>query len=180
MNSSIATSTPKSRNSSIDSLFSSFYDKNKNDSYYEQCFETIHKLGEGSFGEVFKVRCKSDGRFYAIKKTKQIFRSENHRRERLEEVKRYEQFSGNEHCVTLYKAWEQDDLLFMQIELCWGSVEDYVEKIKQVDESFVWDFLLDMLLVSELLNHTLCTSDNRLFRLSRVSMTRISCIWTSN
>lgn len=149
MNSSIATSTPKSRNSSIDSLFSSFYDKNKNDSYFEQCFETIHKLGEGSFGEVFKVRCKSDGRFYAVKKTKQIFRSESHRRERLEEVKRYEQFSSNEHCVTLYKAWEQDDLLFMQIELCWGSVEDYVEKIKQVDESFVWDFLLDMLLVSK-------------------------------
>lgn len=149
-NSSIATSTPKSRHSSLDSLSSSFYDQKKSDSYFEQCFETVRKLGEGSFGEVFKVRCRDDGKFYAIKKTKQIFRSETHRRERLEEVKRYEQFSSNEHCVTLYKAWEQDDLLFMQIELCWGSVEDYVEKIKRVPESFVWSFLLDMLLVSRL------------------------------
>lgn len=148
ISSSIATSTPKSSSSSLDSLMSSFYDHNKSDSYFEQCFETIRKLGEGSFGEVFKVRSRDDGNFYAIKKTKQIFRSESHRRERLEEVKRYEQFSTNEHCVTLYKAWEQNDLLFMQIELCWGSVEDYVEKIKHVPESFVWSFLLDMLLVS--------------------------------
>lgn len=63
-------------------------------------------------------------------------------------MKRYEQFSSNEHCVTFHKAWEQNDLLFVQIELCWGSVEDYVEKIKQVPETFVWSFLLDMLLVS--------------------------------
>jgi membrane-associated tyrosine- and threonine-specific cdc2-inhibitory kinase len=48
----------------------------------------------------------------------------------------------------MYKAWEQDDLLFMQIELCMGSVEDYVEKIQKVPEEFVWSFLLDMLLVS--------------------------------
>lgn len=143
--SSIATSTPRS--TSIAALSSSFYDSTKNDSYYEQCFETIRKLGEGSFGEVFKVRCRDDGKFYAIKKMKQIFRSENHRRERLEEVKRYEQFSNNLNCVKLFKAWEQDDLLFMQIELCWGSVEDYVDKIKQVPETFVWSFLFDMLLV---------------------------------
>jgi membrane-associated tyrosine- and threonine-specific cdc2-inhibitory kinase len=152
MNFTRATSTPKSRNDSLDSLSSTFYDKNKNESYFEQCFETICKLGEGSFGEVFKVRCRDDGKFYAIKKTKQIFRSESHRRERLEEVKRYEQFSDNEHCVTLYKAWEQDDLLFMQIELCRGSVEDYVEEIKHVPESFVWSFLLDMLLALQSLH----------------------------
>lgn len=144
--SSIATSTPRCENLSRD-LYSSFYDKNKSDSYYEQCFETIGKIGEGSFGEVYKVRSRDDGKFYAIKKMKQNFRSESHRRERLEEVKRYEQFSSNENCVTLHKAWEQDDLLFMQIELCSGSVEDYVEAVKQVPESFVWSFLLDMLLV---------------------------------
>lgn len=152
MNSSVATSTPKSHNNSSldshkDSLFSSFYDRKKNDSYFEQCYETFCKLGEGSFCEVFKVRCKDDGKFYAIKKTKQTHRSESHRRERLEEVKRYEQFSSNEHCVKYYKAWEQDDHLFMQIELCIGSVEGYIEEIMQVPETFVWSFLLDMLLV---------------------------------
>ncbi|CRK92485.1 CLUMA_CG006049, isoform A [Clunio marinus] len=144
------TSTPRTRNSSTNSLSqsltSSFYDRTKNDSYFEQCFESLHKLGEGSFGEVFKVRSRDDGKLYAIKKTKHIYRSENHRRERLEEVKRCEQFSSNENCVKFYNAWEQDDLLYMQIELCRGSVEDYVEEIKNIPESFVWSFLLDMLL----------------------------------
>ena len=33
-------------------------------------FEVISKLGEGSFGEAFKVRSRLDGNIYAIKKAK--------------------------------------------------------------------------------------------------------------
>lgn len=150
--SSSVSSTPKSRNSTGPAdLSNSFYDKTKNESYFEQCFDQIVRIGEGSFGEVFRVRSKEDGKFYAIKKMRFTHRGENYRRERLEEVRRYEEFSGNENCVTLYKAWEQDDLLFMQIELCQGSVQDYVEKVKHVPESFIWSFLLDLLLVSILM-----------------------------
>lgn len=140
-------STPKSKSSSFD-LSSSFYDKNKNETYFEQCYEVIGKVGEGSFGEVFKVRSKEDGKFYAVKKTRFHHKGESYRRERMQEVRRYEEFSSNENCVTLYKAWEQDDVLFMQIELCRQSVEDYVEEIHEVPEEFIWSFLLDMLLVS--------------------------------
>lgn len=108
----------------------------------------IRKLGEGSFGEVFKVRSKEDGKFYAVKKLRFHYKSESYRKEKMQEVRRYEEFSNNENCVTLYRAWEQDDVLFMQIELCRGSVEDYVEKVNAVSEEFIWSFLLDMLLVS--------------------------------
>lgn len=146
--SSSNSSTPQSKNSTAVDLSNSFYDKNKNESYFEQCFDQIKRIGEGSFAEVFKVRSKEDGKFYAIKKMRFIHRGENYRRERLEEVRRYEEFSDNENCMTLYKAWEQDDLLYMQVELCQGSVQDYVEKVKKVPESFIWSFLLDMLLVS--------------------------------
>jgi membrane-associated tyrosine/threonine-specific cdc2-inhibitory kinase len=138
-------SSPQSKNNSID-LSSSFYDRNKNESYFEQCFETIQKLGEGSFGEVFKVRCKQDGKYYAVKKMRYFHHGVHYKRERMEEVRRYEEFSDNANCVTLYKAWEQADVLFMQLELCRGSVEDYVEKVKCVSESFIWSFFLDMLL----------------------------------
>ena len=31
-------------------------------------FESVAKLGEGSFAEVFKMRRKADGQFYAVKK----------------------------------------------------------------------------------------------------------------
>jgi membrane-associated tyrosine- and threonine-specific cdc2-inhibitory kinase len=109
-------------------------------------------LGEGSFGEVYKVRCKEDGKLYAVKKTRFHYKSEAYRRERMQEVRRYEEFSSNENCVTLYKAWEQDDILFMQIELCRGSVQDFVEEIHEVSEPFVWSFLLDMLLALKALH----------------------------
>lgn len=110
----------------------------------------MEKLGEGSFGEVFKVRSRDDGHYYAIKKSKQFFRGEQYRSCRLEEVRRYEQFSNHEHCVTLYKAWEEDDRLFMQMELCQSSMEDFAcehaSKNKLVPESDVWSFLVDLLL----------------------------------
>jgi serine/threonine protein kinase len=33
-------------------------------------FEIVSKIGEGSFGEAFKVFSKTDGCYYAIKKAK--------------------------------------------------------------------------------------------------------------
>lgn len=34
-------------------------------------FELLGKIGEGSFGEAFKVRSRLDGRIYAVKKAKE-------------------------------------------------------------------------------------------------------------
>ncbi|XP_053695100.1 membrane-associated tyrosine- and threonine-specific cdc2-inhibitory kinase [Sabethes cyaneus] len=128
------------------SELSSLYQHNKRESYYEQCFEQITKVGEGSFGEVFKVKSKQDGCFYAIKKSKEFFRGENYRQERLEEVRRYEQFSEHENCVRLCQAWEQDDRLYMQMELCKGNLEDYVREQRFIPEDKIWSILLDLLL----------------------------------
>ena len=36
-------------------------------------FEVIGKMGEGSFGEAFKVRSRLDGQLYAIKKSKEKY-----------------------------------------------------------------------------------------------------------
>ncbi|XP_055911981.1 membrane-associated tyrosine- and threonine-specific cdc2-inhibitory kinase [Eupeodes corollae] len=129
-----------------DSLQSSVYNRSSEESYFEQCFQKISKIGEGSFGEVFKVRSKEDGLLYAVKKSKQFFRSENYRQERLEEVKRYEQFSDNDNCVRLYEAWEQDDRLYMQMELCQESLDHYLGVRKRIPEEKIWSILLDLLL----------------------------------
>lgn len=126
---------------------SSLYQRNKRESYYEQCFEQITKVGEGSFGEVFKVKSKVDGCLYAVKKSKEFFRGENYRQERLEEVRRYEQFSEHENCIKLYQAWEQEDRLYMQMELCKGSLEDYALEQRFIPENKIWSILLDLLLV---------------------------------
>lgn len=134
------------RNDVLTAQLSPIYRKELPESYFQQCFEIVSKIGEGSFGEVFKVRSKEDGQLYAVKKSKEYFRSKEYRRERLEEVKRYEEFSEHEHCVTMYKAWEQDYQLYMQMELCHGSLEGYVMENRKIAEPQIWSFLLDLLL----------------------------------
>ncbi|TMW52552.1 hypothetical protein DOY81_002377 [Sarcophaga bullata] len=129
-----------------ENLLSSTYDCSSNETYFEQCFSRLAKIGEGSFGEVFKVRSKEDGLLYAIKMSKEIFRSELYRQERLEEVRRYEQFSGHANCLRFYRAWEQNDRLYMQMELCRESLERYLERKRTIPEEKIWSILLDLLL----------------------------------
>ncbi|KAH8255892.1 hypothetical protein KR026_001289 [Drosophila bipectinata] len=114
-------------------------------SHFEQCFERLAKLGEGSFGEVFQVRDRSDGRLYAVKISKQLFRGEQYRAERLEEVRRYEEFSGHENCIRFIRAWEQYDRLYMQMELCRESLEQYLLRCRRVPEERIWQILLELL-----------------------------------
>ncbi|KAH8351439.1 membrane-associated tyrosine- and threonine-specific cdc2-inhibitory kinase [Drosophila kikkawai] len=114
-------------------------------SHFEQCFQRLAKLGEGSFGEVFQVRDRSDGRLYAVKISKQLFRGEQYRAERLEEVRRYEEFSGHENCIRFIRAWEQYDRLFMQMELCRESLEQYLLRCQRIPEERIWHILLDLL-----------------------------------
>ncbi|XP_075161851.1 protein kinase, membrane associated tyrosine/threonine 1 [Haematobia irritans] len=128
------------------SLLSSTYDCSLNETYFEQCFTRLGKIGEGSFGEVFKVRSKEDGLLYAVKMSKQLFRSDLYRQERLEEVRRYEQFSGHKNCLRFYRAWEQEDRLFMQMELCRESLDSYLQRKRNISEEKIWSVLLDLLL----------------------------------
>ena len=58
---------------------SKLYRPHLDDSYFKQCFEVEAKLGEGSFGEVFRVRSKEDGKVYACKRTLFRFRGERDR-----------------------------------------------------------------------------------------------------
>uniref|UniRef100_A0A182JR74 Membrane-associated tyrosine- and threonine-specific cdc2-inhibitory kinase n=1 Tax=Anopheles christyi TaxID=43041 RepID=A0A182JR74_9DIPT len=122
------------------------YNRHKPETYYEQCFEQLTKVGEGSFGEVFKVRSRTDGRLYAVKKSKTYFRSSQCRQLCLEEVRRYEQFSDHENCVKLYQAWEQDDRLYMQMELCRENLEVYAREQQHLSDERIWSILLDLLL----------------------------------
>lgn len=144
--------TPK-RNSvtsnSSSSQLSDLYDRsNSQKSYYEQLFEKPIKIGEGSFGDVFQVQSREDRQLYAVKKIKYSHKGVNYRHEKLQEVRRLEEFSDHEHCVSLYKAWEQCDVLYLQMELCEKSLESYVSERERVREPMIWSILVDLLLVS--------------------------------
>lgn len=128
--------------------FSRIYDETLNVSYFDQCFQQIAKIGEGSFGEVYKVRSKEDGLYYAIKRSKECFRGECDREDKIAEVYKHERIPHHENIISLLNAWEQDDYVYMQMELGETSLELYAEANHDIPEQHLWNILLDMLLVS--------------------------------
>lgn len=86
---------------------SPYYNSQSHRSYFEQCFKICEKLGEGSFGEVFRVRSRDNGKMYAVKKSHQHFRGAKDRRLKLAEVERHEDLPPHPNCVQFHQAWEE-------------------------------------------------------------------------
>lgn len=99
-------------------LASPHYNSQSHKSYLEQCFRICEKLGGGSFGEVFQVCSRDDGKMYAVKKSLQHFRGEKDRRLKLAEVEKHEQLPHHPNCVQFHQAWEEKHKLYIQTELC--------------------------------------------------------------
>lgn len=99
-------------------LFSPHYKVESSKSYLEQCFDVCEKLGEGSFGEVYRVRSRDDGKMYAVKKSRQPFRGKVDRELKFAEVEKHERLPHHPNCVRFHKAWEERHKLYIQGELC--------------------------------------------------------------
>lgn len=65
----------------------------------------------------------------------------------MNEVRRYELVPPHPNCVRLYKAWEEHDNVFMQMELCDDNLDRYTSVHHDIPESLVWNILLDLTLV---------------------------------
>lgn len=142
--------------------------KSKSDkTYFEQCFRVREKLGEGSFGEVYRVCSREDGRMYAVKKSCQPFRGEWDKRQKLREVEKQEQLPQHSNCVRFHKAWEEMHILYIQTELCRMrsafagalrlilsvhcllsiSLAEYADLHGKVSERRIWHILIDLVKV---------------------------------
>ncbi|PNF42335.1 hypothetical protein B7P43_G03678 [Cryptotermes secundus] len=131
--------------------------------YFRQKFDDVHQIGEGSFGEVFRARYKETGLYYAVKRSKERFRSDKDRRLKLEEVRKHEMIPKHDNCVEFVGAWEEDDYLYIQLELCRTSLEEYTEVNHDITQDMLWDILLDVLLaVKHLHDHNLIHLDIKL------------------
>ncbi|XP_014666779.1 PREDICTED: membrane-associated tyrosine- and threonine-specific cdc2-inhibitory kinase-like [Priapulus caudatus] len=146
--------------STSDYIRSPHYKEANKQLYFEQCFEVECKLGEGSFGQVYKVRSKEDGRYYAVKKSQQKFRGESDRLRKLDEVRKHEVLPKHENCVEFFKAWEEKQQLYIQIELCQTSLSNYSEMNHDIPETLIWNYTVDLLLaVKHLHDHDLIHMD---------------------
>lgn len=142
-------------------VMSSPHYKSKSDkTYFEQCFRVREKLGEGSFGEVYRVCSREDGRMYAVKKSCQPFRGEWDKRQKLREVEKQEQLPQHSNCVRFHKAWEEMHILYIQTELCRMSLAEYADLHGKVSERRIWHILIDLVKgLKHLHDHQLCHLD---------------------
>lgn len=132
-------------NGSEASFHSRLYNEARDELYLYQCFDVETKLGEGSFGVVYQVRSREDGRRYAVKESHARFRGLRDRAQKLEEVAKHEQLPPHPHCLRFVKAWEEDFRLYIQTELCASSLSSYAEKNHNIPESMVWNYFVDLL-----------------------------------
>ncbi|NP_001152782.1 membrane-associated tyrosine- and threonine-specific cdc2-inhibitory kinase [Sus scrofa] len=123
------------------------YDPNRPESFFQQSFHRLGRLGHGSYGEVFKVRSKEDGRLYAVKRSMSPFRGPKDRARKLAEVCGHEKVGQHPRCVRLEQAWEEGGILYLQTELCGPSLQQHCEAWgASLPEAQVWGYLRDALL----------------------------------
>eukprot|EP00761_Pharyngomonas_kirbyi_P002773 gb/GECH01002777.1/.p1 GENE.gb/GECH01002777.1/~~gb/GECH01002777.1/.p1 ORF type:complete len:594 (+),score=122.39 gb/GECH01002777.1/:1-1782(+) len=98
-------------------------------------------IGNGSFGTVFKCRKKIDDRIYAVKRNQRTIRGERDKEKILKEVKALATLVDNPHVVRYFNAWLENDILYVQTELCENGT--VYERMKT--RSFSDEELLDLL-----------------------------------
>ena len=131
-----------------------------NYNYFENNFETIKTLEEGSFGVVYLCKEKS-GEIFAVKQSKKNI---NHNKELKSLHKMMFEFNNikddpqlmclKPFIVHYNSAWiDTDNHLYVQQEYCGnGDLLDYLSKLEnanvKLDEVFYWDLIFEMICVS--------------------------------
>ncbi|XP_072402061.1 membrane-associated tyrosine- and threonine-specific cdc2-inhibitory kinase-like [Diabrotica undecimpunctata] len=115
------------------------YDASLKETYYNQIYTSSTKVGQGTFGIVYKATNKFTNTKYAIKK----FRSTTPSNIKYAEIRNNEKVGMNQNCVKFYMAWEECEEVYMKIEVCQMSLLDYAEK-NSIQELMLWDCLFDI------------------------------------
>eukprot|EP01113_Clastostelium_recurvatum_P017324 TRINITY_DN20295_c0_g1_i1.p1 TRINITY_DN20295_c0_g1~~TRINITY_DN20295_c0_g1_i1.p1 ORF type:complete len:477 (-),score=32.41 TRINITY_DN20295_c0_g1_i1:72-1502(-) len=106
-------------------------------------FEFLGKLGEGSFGQVFKVR--KDGILYAIKRSKRPIWNTIDRNRQLGELNTIKLLGSHPNIIKLHDAWEEGGHIYIQTELCEsGSIKDLLDNAVSITEESIWGYLADI------------------------------------
>lgn len=127
-------------------LTSPSYDPTNLAPYFDQCFEVLDELGQGSYAKVYKARFRDDGKYYAIKKSLRNYSGVSDRKRKLNEVSNLKILGYHPNCVRLYDAWEESCHLYIQMELCEGdNLKTICEKAESgLDEYQLWTYLSDI------------------------------------
>jgi len=101
---------------------------------FHEDFEDSRVIGSGSFAVVYRARNKIDKQEYAIKKTKKTLGRSARRQEMLQEALALASVAIDSPCpyiVRYFASWVEDERLFIQTELCDGSLKDCMLELRQ-------------------------------------------------
>ncbi|CAD6192845.1 unnamed protein product [Caenorhabditis auriculariae] len=134
------------------SLSSPHYNPMIRKTYFQQNFEIIRKIGEGSFGDVFCVRSLEDHRNYAVKVSIEVFRNTTDRAKKLREVENHMRLPKHTNIVEFVKSWEEKGRLYIQTELCERSLLSYCMQNHKISDKTIWKIFVDLLLAVDFLH----------------------------
>lgn len=124
-------------------LDSPHYDRDNTQTFFEQVFQIDSIIGRGSFGEVFKARCREDSHLYAVKVSLAPMRQ--HSVSKYREAQSHMSIPPHKNLVKFYRAWEEIDHLYIQTELCEQSLQMYCTQKHALPEDEIWNIFVDLL-----------------------------------
>lgn len=102
--------------------------EDENEGRFQREFNEVEKIGEGHFSVVFHARNTTDRCMYALKRTKQIAKGKAKRQlqEAVVMASVALEAEGCPHIVRYFSSWFEGSQLFIQMELCEGSLRDHL------------------------------------------------------
>jgi wee1-like protein kinase len=107
-------------------------------------FYNFQEIGRGSFGRVYRCVRRIDLCPYAVKEVAGRFRTERDKERALREIYALATQGDNVHVVRYYNAWEQDDRLYIQMELCSGTLAQLRRRGGPLGEAALLDVLVQL------------------------------------
>ena len=120
--------------------------------FYQDTFECLEFIGEGSFSKVYKCRSNRDGKIYAIKELKREVNNRS-RKMIIKELKYVNEFD-HPNLIKYIFGWESvaGNKGYIQMEYCEGTLSDFIQTWhttnpgKYIEENIIWMFATDTIL----------------------------------
>ncbi|GLJ11780.1 hypothetical protein SUGI_0176900 [Cryptomeria japonica] len=96
-------------------------------SRYHADFHELKEIGRGNFSRVYKALHRIDGCCYAVKRSARKLQLESAREEALLEVQVLAALGPHKNIVGYRTAWFENDILYIQMELCDQSLANAIE-----------------------------------------------------
>ena len=117
------------------------------DSFFQTNYKIIEKIGQGSFGDVYKVYSNNDKQYFAIKKIIRQYTSAMDRDKKLREAIKHSHMPKHPNLVSFFNYWEENNSLFIRIELCSSNLQIYSSSEQKLGYHLAVNYLLDSLSV---------------------------------